>query len=225
MENYAALLQRSYLFKNKRLGEIQLLLRQIHYRVQDFSENELIFTAGQPASTLGIILSGRVAVQKIFPTGKIMTVSSRGNFDLLADATLFAQTSVYPATLCAAAASRIFLLPKPELLKLFAIDQTIMLNFLCSVSNRIFMLNDKIELLSLSSIQAKIAHYLISASESSGSAVVRLPFSKKAWAEHLNVSRTSLSRELRQMATSGLISFSQRRIVINDSNGLQQILL
>ena len=225
MESYSACLQKSYLFKNKQPAEIQSLLSQIHYQIQDFSENEMIFAAGQPADTLGIVLSGMVAVQKIFPSGKIVTVSSRSDFDLLADATLFAQTNCYPATLVAATGSRILLLPKPELLKLFALDQAIMLNFLCSVANRIFMLNHKIELLSLNSIQAKIAHYLISASEQSGSAVIRLPFSKKAWAEHLNVSRTSLSRELRQLSTGGLISFSKRRIVINDINGLQRILL
>jgi CRP-like cAMP-binding protein len=166
-----------------------------------------------------------VEVQKIFPSGRIVTVTSRGSFDLLADAAMFAETHYYPATISTCKISKIFLLPKTELLKLFSLDQAVMLNFLCSVSNRIFVLNRKIELLSLNSIQTKIAHFLISESESRGSDSIQLPFSKKSWAEHINVSRTSLSRELRQLEREGLIAFDKRSIKIQDIEKLKRILL
>jgi CRP-like cAMP-binding protein len=225
METLASTLRKSNLFKNKSVDEIDALLAKLHYKVQLFAENEIVFSADQLANTLGIILSGMVEVQKIFPSGRIVTVTSRGSFDLLADAAMFAETHYYPATISACKSSKIFLLPKTELLKLFSLDQAVMLNFLCSVSNRIFVLNRKIELLSLNSIQTKIAHFLISESEIHSSNIIQLPFSKKSWAEHINVSRTSLSRELRQLEKEGLITFNKRSIKIQDIEKLKRILL
>lgn len=54
--------------------------------------------------------------------------------------------------------------------------------------------------------------------------VLTLSFSKKAWAEHMNVSRTSLSRELRKLEIDGVISFNKRKIKINDMESLKKIL-
>ena len=217
-------LRQSVLFTTKTPDEIAGLLAKINYRIREFKENEIIFSINQPADTLGIILEGSVDVKKDFLSGKVITVTTRGQFDLLADAAMFAGTQYYPGTLFACKPSRIFLLHRKDLLQLFTLDQAIMLNFLCSVSNRMLALNQKIEILSLSSIQSKIAHFLITESQTRRSKVITLPFSKKAWAEHLNVSRTSLSRELKQLAAADLISFHNRTIHINQLDKLNELL-
>jgi CRP-like cAMP-binding protein len=224
MDNLFALLQRCSLFTNKSIDEIQTLLGKIHYRIQLFKENEIIFSANDFADTMGIILSGVVDVQKVFPSGKIVTVTTRSNFDLLADASMFAKTTYYPSTISACKTSRILLIPKRELLTLFALDQAIVFNFLESVSNRILALNQKIETLSLTSIQEKIAYFLLTEYENKGSTILTLPFSKKSWAEHLNVSRPSLSRELKQLETAGLLSVDKRTIEIKHPEKLKELL-
>lgn len=224
MDNLFALLQKCSLFTNKSIDEIQTLLGKINYRIQLFKENEIIFSANDFADTMGIILSGVVDVQKVFPSGKIVTVTTRSNFDLLADASMFAKTIYYPSTISACKTSRILFIPKSELLKLFALDQTIVFNFLESVSNRILALNRKIETLSLTSIQEKIAYFLLTEHEHKGSMILTLPFSKKSWAEHLNVSRPSLSRELKQLETAGLLSVDKRTIEIKDLEKLKELL-
>lgn len=224
MEQLLLTLQQSILFHKKSPPEIAELLAKLHYRIRDFKENEIIFSTSQPADTLGIILAGSVDVKKDFLSGKVVTVTTRKPGDLLADAAMFAKAKYYPGTLFAAKPSKIFLLHRNELLRLFTLDQTTMLNFLCSVSNRMLALNQKIEILSLSSIQSKIAHFLITESEALGSSVISLPFSKKAWAEHLNVSRTSLSRELRQLELANLLTFHNRIIRINQPAKLKELL-
>lgn len=224
MEQLLRALQHSALFHKKTLAEIADLLSKVNYRIREFKENEIIFASNQPADTLGIILDGMVDVKKDFLSGRVITVTTRGRFDLLADAAMFSETRYYPGTLFACKPSKIFLLAKNDLLRLFLLDQTVMLNFLCSVSKRMLALNQKIEILSLSSIQAKIAHFLITESQSRCSAVITLPFSKKAWAEHLNVSRTSLSRELRRLETAKLIAFHNRTIHIKQLAKLTDLL-
>jgi len=224
MDKLLPALQQSALFQKKALNEIAGLLAKINYRIRKYKENEIIFSINQTADTLGIILEGCVDVKKDFLSGKVITVTTRRQFDLLADAAMFGGTQYYPGTIFACKASKIFLLHRKDLLQLFALDQTIMLNFLCSVSKRMLALNQKIEILSLSSIQSKIAHFLITESQSRRSTVITLPFSKKAWAEHLNVSRTSLSRELRRLESANFISFDNRTIHINQLAKLNELL-
>ncbi|MBP2634572.1 MAG: cyclic nucleotide-binding protein [Firmicutes bacterium] len=224
MEKLLSVLQQSVLFKGKTRSEIADLLAKINYRVKEYRESEIIFSINHLADTLGIILEGEVDVKKDFCSGKVITVTTRSRFDLLADAAMFGGTQYYPGTLFASKPSKILLLNKKDLLQLFALEQTVMLNFLCSVSRRMLVLNQKIEILSLSSIQSKIAHFLISESQARRSAVIVLSFSKKAWAEHLNVSRTSLSRELRQLERDDLISFHKRTIRIKQLDKLQELL-
>ncbi len=117
---------------------------------------------------------------------------------------------------------------KTELLALFTLDRDFMLNFLESASNSTLILKHKIGILSLDSIQEKIAGFLVHDKKhvniANGSNVVILPFSKKAWAEYMNVSRTSLSRELRILETEGIISFDKQMIEIKDWNRLEKIL-
>lgn len=218
-------LQYSALFKDYGIDRISVLLKPLHYQIKIFSCDEIIFTAGEPADTLGIILSGLVDIRKEFYSGKSLVVTSRGPGELLADAAMFAEENQsYPGTLFACRDSRILLLPKKELQRLFLTDPQILFNFLCSVSRRMMSLNQKIELLALNSIQSKIAHYLLKASETTHSLLIELPFSKKAWGEYLNVSRTSLSRELREMEKKNILSFSQRNIRILSHDALRRLL-
>lgn len=78
------------------------------------------------------------------------------------------------------------------------------------------------------SIQEKIAGYLVHdiqyKNKSENSNIVTLPFSKKAWAEYMNVSRTSLSRELRKLETEEILSFEKRTIIVKDMERLGKII-
>jgi CRP-like cAMP-binding protein len=154
-----------------------------------------------------------------------VTINRRASIDLIADASMFSKTKYYPATISTCSPSNILFMHKNELLKLFSVDQNILYNFLESVSNRTLALNYKIEILSLNYIQERIAHFLIREYENNNnSSVITLPFSKKTLAEHLNVSRPSLSRELKQLEAEGLISFNKQSIKIRDLEGLKKLL-
>ncbi|AKL96389.1 transcriptional regulator Crp/Fnr family [Clostridium aceticum] len=218
-------LQDCNLFKLKSLEEIDSLLSHIHYSVDTFKENEVVFSPYQIADKMGIILSGAVDVQKLFPCGKVVILNRRTASDLIAEASLFSKTKYYPSTISACTTCQILFIHKDELLKLFLIDEGIMSCFLESVSNRVLALNRKIEVLSLTSIAEKIAYFLLYDHYDDDNSTILLPFSKKAWAEHMNVSRPSLLRELKKLEIDGLISIDKRVIQIKDFQRLKEILL
>ncbi|MCG8499332.1 MAG: Crp/Fnr family transcriptional regulator [Firmicutes bacterium] len=228
MNNLWPLLQKCSLFKHKSTDELGSLLANIHYSINTFKENEIIFSPLQKADKIGIILSGSVDIQKLFPGGKVVILERKKSPDLIAESSMFSKFECYPHTISVCKPCKIFFIGKAELLQLFALDQNVMWNFMEAISNTALLLEHKIGILSFDSIQEKIAAFLIHDQKHADKIVetntVTLPFSKKAWAEYMNVSRTSLSRELRKLEIAGIISFRQRNITIKDMERLEQIL-
>lgn len=216
-------LQKSYLFKNKSIGEIEQLISNISYKIVNFEKNELIFTPNKTADTMAIIISGSVETQKFFPCGKVIVLSKKTKYDLIAEPSIFAEIKYYPATACVTEPSKILFIHKNQLLKLFTIDSEIMQNFLESVSNSMVKLKQQITILSLNTIQERIICYLVYAYENTNSTSITLPFSKKTWSKYMNVSRTSLSRELRKLEENNIISFKKRTIEIIDLQKLNKL--
>ena len=224
MVDIRSLLQRCSLFKNKSVLEIDKLISAIDYRIESFQENDIVFSPLQQAVRIGIVISGSVDVQKLIPTGKVTIIDRKKPAEMIAESSIFSKINYYPDTVSVSEQCRIFFIYKADLQKMFSLDKDIMLNFLEHISNCTLMLKHKIGILSLDSIKEKIAGYLIYQHKITGSQVITLPFSKKDWAEYMNVSRTSLSRELRKLTLEGIVSFQKRRIRIEDLKGLEAIL-
>lgn len=224
MDNLSLLLQECCLFKNKSSEEIDTLLSHIQYKIDSFKEKDVIFSPVKTADRIGILLSGSVDIQKLFPSGKIVIIERKRSLDLIAACSIFSRIDFYPDAVSVSKPSTVLFITKTDLLHLFDLDKDCMLNFLELVSNSTLTLKNKIGILSLNSIQERIAGYLIYNYKINNSYCITLPFSKLAWAEFMNVSRTSLSRELRNLEMEGILSFQKRRIIIHDMGRLEKML-
>lgn len=224
MKQKLSVLLNNALFKDKSMNETEALLLKIQYRIEDFTEREIIFSPVQNVDKMGIILSGEVDVQKLFPTGKVVIIERKRSADMIAESSIFSRLDYYTDTFAACKPCKVLLITKKDLLKLFKLDHAILLNFLEHVSNSTLILKNKIGILSLDSIREKISGYLIHDYKMNESCTITLPFSKKEWAEYMDVSRTSLSRELRGLEREGILSFHERTIEIKDMDRLEKIL-
>lgn len=218
-------LSKCCLFEGKSLNEIDCLLSKINYKIKSFKRNEIVFSSNQIADTMGILLSGYANVQKLFPSGKVVIVTRKETSDLIAEPSIFSKAKYYPATVSVCSSCKILFIHKKEVLNLFLLDQTIMSNFLESVSNSMLILKQKIDILSFTGIQEKIAAFLIHEYKNNNSLIVNLPFSKKDWAEYINVSRPSLSRELKILEMNEILYFDKENIQIRNLDKLEQILI
>jgi len=220
MDSMIRLLNKCCLFNHLSVEETERLLKDIISGIKCYKRNEVIFSPFHPAETLGVILTGSIDAQKFFASGKVITVSRRFPCDLIADASIFANINYYPSTVSACENSHIWLVNKANLLKLFSMDNRIMVKFLESVSNRALALNSVIEILSLNSVPAKIACFLTMEQKKQKSSTITLRFPKKSLAEQINVSRPTLLRELKKMQLKGIISCHKRTIKINSPEKL-----
>ncbi|QXM05325.1 Crp/Fnr family transcriptional regulator [Crassaminicella indica] len=225
MKNISSFLTNSVLFKNKTQQEINNALSSIEYIVKSYKKGDLIFSVDQTTKYIGIILEGCIEVQKNLASGKVISILYKKKGDLFGEGSVFSKTNTYPCNIFAKTKSTILLITKQNILNLLSKDSSLLINFLNSFANRILSLNLKTELLSYSSIQQKIAFSLLYLmDEYKCNNVILLPYSKKTWSEHLNVSRPSLFRELKILCDQKIIHIQNRTITILNKDHLISLL-
>ncbi|MBQ9328835.1 MAG: Crp/Fnr family transcriptional regulator [Solobacterium sp.] len=212
------------MFKGISPHEIEQYLNLISYRIETYEKGESVFHLMEDATHIAIILQGKVQIQKIFPSGKEMQVNMAMAGDMIGEAAVFSRQQKYPCELVALTHSELLLLERDEMLKLLHSDLRLLNNFISDLSTAAFQLQHRIELLSYSGIQQKIAFYLLSHSMRLNTAIVPIPESISKWALVMNVSRPSLHRELKDMEQHGLIKIAAPNIIILDTQALRAVL-
>ena len=113
---------------------------------------------------------------------------------------------------------------REDVLLLLQKDLRIMKNFMTELATTAYMLQQRLEMLSYSGIAQKAAYYLLIHARQSGRNVIRIPDSVSNWAMIMNVSRSSLHRELKKLEADGIITYDPPTIEILDPASLQNVL-
>ncbi|MBC8080722.1 MAG: Crp/Fnr family transcriptional regulator [Gorillibacterium sp.] len=224
MKTIPEILRGCLFFSGKSTSEMTMLLEHLVYSIKDYRKNELIASEGDPAERVGIVLCGSVEVQKIHPTGKNVTIAQISEGQTFGEAVLFSKENVFPATVMAIDSSKVMFINKREMLRLFTSDADILSRYMENISDRLLLLNRKIEILSLGTLRRRIVFDLLKLAVKQHSDTINLPYNKRVWAEHLNTARPSLSREICCLRDEGLIDFTGNKITILNREALEGIL-
>lgn len=212
------------LFKGKDKNEIEQILSETNYKIRNFKKSQIIFRTDEPSFYIGIILKGRIEIQKVFACGKVINFLYKEKGDIFGEAVALSKKPTYDYDIIATEESDILLIHKQSVLEILCKDNIINSNIITSFANSVLMLNKKLELFSYYSIQKKIAFSLLYNMELNKTDNISLISSKKSWAEHLNVSRPSLSRELTHLSNKGIIEINNKKITILKKEQLESIL-
>lgn len=215
----------SVLFKDRTRDEIRNALSSINYIVRYYEKKECVFRIDQSPECVGIILDGSIEIQKNLASGKKIIVFYKNKGDCFGECSTFSKTTTYSCNVFAKVKSEILLISKQDIIHLINNDSILLKNFLDLLANQVLLLNLKTELLSYSAIQQKIAFSLLYLmNECKHANIVILPYSKKVWSEHLNVSRPSLFRELKFLYNQKIINIQNRTITILNEEYLKDLL-
>lgn len=217
-------LQSCLLFRGKSVKVISDLLLTLIYSVKSFHKRELVVNEGEKADRIGIILSGRVEVQKNHPNGNYVTIAQLGRGQTFGEAVLFRKENIYPASIVAEESCTLMFISKQELLRLFTGDTDMMSRYMENLSDRLVMVNHKIEILSAGTLRQRIIFYLLKQADQQGTTTFKLPFSRKAWSELLNAARPSLSRELAYLRVNGWIEFKGNLFTLLNRDQMEGLL-
>ena len=221
--NYSVL-EKSALFSGVPAKELRVVLEAVPHHIVCYDKGETVFHLMEDADRIGIILEGRVQAQKPFPNGSQINVSIRNPGELIGPAAVFSQGQKYPCDIVSLEPAAIMIFRREDILLLLQKDLRIMKNFMTELATAAYMLQQRLEMLSYSGIAQKAAFYLLIHARQSGSNVIRIPDSVSNWAMIMNVSRSSLHRELKKLEADGIISYNPPTVEIHDPESLQNVL-
>lgn len=214
MQQYSSLIKKAVLLNPLSEEDIQTNLDNGRFRVVSYKKNSVVHFDGEPCRKLEIILSGKVAVQRIDESGNLLTISDFYNDDILGGNLLFSRNPHYPMTVTTLSATVILEIDKDVLFELFCHNCAFLRTYLEFVSDHAYILGDKIKHYVNKTIRESITSYLKHESKKQNSNHIKLIITKKALAEKIGVQRTSLSRELAKMKKDGLILFDTDSVTL-----------
>ncbi|MDV4150066.1 Crp/Fnr family transcriptional regulator [Clostridium sp. AL.422] len=213
-------LKKTCFFKGIPENEIEDILKRELYLVREYKKNQAIANQGEECNSLSVILEGKAVIQTIYENGKVLTLANFNVSDVFAEALLFSKDKEYPATVMAVENCKVLSFPRNSVLGIMQKNIKFAENMLELLSQKIVILNRKINLIELDSIRRKICKILLDNYKKNNSYIYKIA-SKKELAEELGIPRPSLSRELINMKDMGLIDFTLKEIKITDLEALE----
>ena len=215
------------LFENVSTHDLRVLLTCFQINEIVCKEKQLLFQAGAPQSSLGIVMDGEVLVQKDDVTGERLILGTFSRSDVFGEVSAFSGVERWLNNVVALTDCRIWMIPADRISSPCAdscfAHQTLIRNMLTIVSQRAVNMNNRIHYLQMKRIRRKLAAFLYDAYVQKGNTTFMVPFNREAMADYLNVSRPSLSRELGRMKKEGMIDFYRQAFTIRDLQALRKI--
>ncbi len=224
MDDVFKMLNKCILFKGFSTENIENMINSINYRIKSFNKGEVVAMEGSDCSSIGIVIAGSVEVQKIYESGKTVTIAKLEEANIFGEVIIFSNQNEYPSTIVSSSKTKILFISKENFLKLCNLNFMFLNNFMALLSNKVLMLNRKLKNVSFQTIRQKISNLILEEHFKQKSLTLNLKYSRKEMSEQLGIPRPSLSRELVHMKEEGILDFEKNKIKILDLTLLENSL-
>jgi len=224
-----AVLSKCALFKNIDEKNLESLLSCLNTYTKKYSNDQYVFLAGNEINYVCILLSGSAEIIKENLAGSRHIMAFLGPAHIFAEGIVCTAQRISPVTIRVKEDSKILFIPFERITMScgnscnFHIQ--LIQNMMMILGEKNYNLNNKIELLSLKGMREKIASYLLNESKNNNSLNFQIVPNRNELAQYLNVSRTSMCRELAQMKELNMLDYYQNSFKLIDIEGLKQCLM
>lgn len=208
------LIRSAALIKSLSDEDILTNLNSGKFKVTSYKKSSVVHFDGELCNKLEIVLFGKVVVDRIDESGNLLTISEFYKDDILGGNLLFSKNPYFPMTVLTQLPTDILEIDREVLFELICNNPIFLRTYLELISDRTFILGDKIKHYINRTIRESIMNYLNYESKKQNSNHIKLNITKKALAEKIGVQRTSLSRELAKMRKDGMIQFDSDTITL-----------
>ena len=213
-------LQKSFLFSGLSSEQIFSLLSDKKMLTNRFSRGDTIYSCDDEEKKIGFVISGSCEVRKR------KSASGEALLNILSVSDSFGILSVFsndkfPTQIFASKNCEILFFTKQEIEHYVNSSSQIASNLLNFLINRINFLNEKIAILSSTRVEDRLIQYLVFEAKRNGSDSFNFNISKTS--EAINAGRASVYRALEALEKEKIISLVNKKIIINDLNGLERI--
>jgi len=210
-------LRSSQLFSNLPAGDIDRLALMALGR--NIGKDELIFSEGDKAEGFYLLEEGKVKIFKLSPTGKEQILRIVAPGEIFGEAPVFTGTS-YPAFARGLAEGRVIFFPADRFLAEIRANPELGIHMMGAMSHLLMRFASLIEQLTLRTVKARLAEYLLAAPADSDGGVW-LDITKRELSLHLGAQPETLSRALSTLQADGILEMEGPNIRILDADQLE----
>jgi len=206
------------LFKGIQSEKINSLLNEINFELHKFTRGEIIFTPDSYSAKIGFIYDGECEICCLKPEGKTIlnTIKPGDSFGILA---ALGQKE-FPTEIYAKKNTSVLFLSSEDLITLIKSSSAVALNVIEFLAGRVNFLNKKINTVTKTTVEKKLAAYLITRCKNECSTTFHFNFKKCG--ESINAGRASVYRAIENLKTKGYISAEKKNITIRNISTLEE---
>lgn len=226
MNEYNLVFKKCPLFTNINEKDFSPLLSCVNASKRTFNSGEIVILSGEQVNYVGIVLTGTLTIAKENPAGITHILDFVLPSQVFAEVIACTNDRTSPVTVSAKEESTVLLIPYERIIMTCghacSFHHQIIKNMLMLVSEKNRKLNHKLEILALKGMREKLATYLLYESQMQNSHTFQILPNRNELAEYLNVTRSSMSRELGRMKDLGMIDYYQNSFKILSKEKLTQ---
>jgi len=209
MEQFFDILKKSHLFSGIADSDLFAMLQCLGAKVVSAAKNEMIFTEGDPAEYVGMVLSGSVQVVQDDYYGNRSVITAVEPGEIFGEMFACAEVESLPVSAIAISDSKIMLMNVKRILRVCTngcgFHNMLIENLLKSVAMKTLNLSNKIRFMSKKSTRDKLMAYLLDMAKRRDSAEFSIPYDRQGLADFLGVERSAMSAEISKLKKDGII--------------------
>lgn len=209
----------SFLFRGLSSEQLEIMLEKNPPYLCSYRRGEEIYSSTHEEKLVGFIVSGRCEVRITKADGNrvvLNTLSDGASFGILS----VYSSETYPTQLFALKNSEILFFTSEQIRDFVNSNLQIATNLIEFLAGRISFLNKKIVTFSGTRVEDRLSAYLLSEAYERNS--YEFDFNCCRTANEINAGRASVYRALDSLEKLDIISFNNKKIIINDPRGLER---
>lgn len=208
------LIQRHPLFSRLYEDDIQGLFDSGRLNFRTFTRGHILHHQDDRAAQLEIILQGRIRIQRIDISGRLLTIATLSKNEIIGGHLLFCDEGRYSGDVLADQDTDCLIIDRDTILTLCQTYSTFLETYLRLLSENTGLLNQKIMETTQQTIRNQLITMFKKQYQKSQSPRIQLPTNKKQLAQSFGVARTSISRELKKLSEQQFIEVNGPWITI-----------
>lgn len=215
MKEYFDILRTCPLFRGIEGQELSKALDCLGARVFSLSKGEAVLREGEAAKDVGIVLAGKLQIERTDVFGNRSILAQVGPGELFGESFACAGVEAVPVTVAAAEAGEVLLIDCRQIThpcgNACRFHQRMLLNLLQEMAAKNLVFHQKIEVTSKRTTREKLMTYLTLQAKRQGGLEFEIPYDRQELADYLEVERSGLSAEIGKLRRQGVLQAERRR--------------
>lgn len=221
MREYHSILERCSLFDGIEMEDLSAMMGCIGGRTVSVAKGQSVYREGDPATHVGMVLSGAVRLVREDYYGNRSIVAHIGPAELFGETYACAGITALPISIVADEDSVILLMDCRRITttcsSACAFHNRIIFNLLRLVATKNLVFDQKIQVTSKRTTREKLMTFLLNQAKLQGSNSFSIPYDRQELADYLEVERSGLSAEISKLRREKVLESDKRnfKLLIN----------